>query len=109
MNTFKSYPSKNVTTSGATVYTVPFNTQAIGVGLIVANTSRTPYEANVYVTRESVDFYIVANATIPVGGSLVVAGLEQKLALETDDAIKVRPSANSACDVFLSVLEVVPT
>ena len=109
MNTFKSYPSKNVTTSGATVYTVPASTQTIGVGLIIANTSRTPYEANVFITRESVDYYMVANATIPVGGSLVVAGLEQKLVLQAGDAVKVKPSANSACDVFLSILEVVPT
>jgi hypothetical protein len=54
----------------------------------------------------STHFYIVANATIPVGGSLVVAGLEQKLVLESSDYLTVSSSLNDSTDIIVSVLEI---
>jgi hypothetical protein len=52
---------------------------------------------------------LVTGATIPVGGSLIVAGLDQKLILQANDSIIVTPTANNCCDVWLSIMEVVPT
>jgi predicted phage tail protein len=59
----------------------------------------------VTVTITSNTFYIIANATVPVGGSLVVAGVDQKLVLLPSDVVTVTTSANSASDVWFSVLE----
>ena len=107
-NQFKSYPTSQITTNGAIVYTVPTLVNSIGVGLVLSNTSRNPYSANVSITRSSNTFYIISNATVPVGGSLVVAGVDQKLVLQSEDAVTVQPSANNCCDVWFSVLEITP-
>jgi hypothetical protein len=105
-NTFKSVGAKNVVTSGNTIYTVPAATQTVGVGLVISNTGGTPIAANVAVTRSAVNYYIVNSATIPVGGSLVVAGVDQKLVLQASDSVLVTASANNSADVWLSVLEI---
>jgi hypothetical protein len=109
MNTFKSYPASQVPSTGGLIYTVPALTQTVGVGMVVSNTDTSPYSVDIYITRDSTDFYIIKSATIPVGGSLVVAGVDQKLIMEAGDEVVVKPSADNACDVWLSVLEVVPT
>ena len=108
-NTFKSYPATNVPTSGQLIYTTPALTQTVGIGMVLSNTSLNPFKANVAISRSSVSYSLISNATIPVGGSLVVAGLDQKLILQDGDMVVVTPSANNCCDVWLSVMEVVPT
>jgi hypothetical protein len=108
-NTFKSYPASQISTTGGLIYTTPYSTQTIGVGMVIANTSKAPYTANVEIHRNSNTYYIITNATIPVGGSLIVAGVDQKLVLQANDSIIVTPSANNCCDVWLSLMEVVPT
>jgi hypothetical protein len=108
-NTFKSYPASQVSTTGGLIYTTPYLTQTVGVGMVISNTARAPYSANVEIQRNSNTYYIVANATIPVGGSLIVTGLDQKLIMQANDSIIVTPSANNCCDVWLSIMEVVPT
>ena len=50
--------------------------------------------------------YIVKNAPIPVGGSLVVVGGDQKLVLEPGDTVKVTSSQASSADVVLSHLDI---
>lgn len=105
-NSFKSYPVKNILTTGSSVYTVPAATQTVGVGLVVSNTSLSPLTANVYVTRSAVDYYIVANATVPVGASLVVAGVDQKMVLQVGDIVKTSVSANTSADCWFSILEI---
>jgi predicted phage tail protein len=105
-NTFLSYGAKNITTTGNTIYTVPTATQSVGVGLVISNTSPSPIAANVAVSRSSVSYYIVNGATVPVGGSLVVAGVDQKLVLQANDAIVVTSSANNSSDVWFSVLQI---
>lgn len=108
-NTFKSYPGRQIETSGQIIYTTPASTQTVGIGMVVSNTSRNPYSANVEIIRDNDAYSLVTFATIPVGGSLVIAGLEQKVILQEGDMIRVTPSANNCCDVWLSIMEVVPT
>jgi hypothetical protein len=105
-NTFKSYPSSQLTTSGSTIYTVPGATQAIGIGLVLSNTAKTPYTANVTIDRETVNYSIISNAVVPIGGSLVVAGVDQKMVLQAGDSVTITPSSNNCCDVWFSVLEI---
>jgi hypothetical protein len=105
-NTFKSYPSKNVGTSAATVYTCPSATQTTLIGLSIANTSASPITTDAYITRSSVNYYLVKTATVAVGGALVIVGGDQKVVLEVGDVLKVVTSAASSADCFASLLEI---
>ena len=105
-NLFKSFPSKNVGTSPATVYTCPSATQTTLIGLSVANTSASPITADAYVTRSAVDYYLIKDGVVPVGGTLVVVGGEQKVVLEPADVLKVETSAATSADCFASLLEI---
>lgn len=105
-NLFKSYPVKDVGTSPSTVYTCPAATQTTLIGLSVANTSASPITADAYVTRSAVDYYLVKDATVAVGGSLVIVGGDQKVVLEPADVLKVVTSAATSADCFASLLEI---
>ena len=105
-NLFKSFPSKDVGTSPATVYTCPAATQTTLIGLSVANTSASPITADAFVTRSAVNYYLVKDATVAVGGSLVIVGGDQKVVLEPADVLKVETSAATSADCFASLLEI---
>ena len=105
-NLFKSYPVKDVGASPSTVYTCPAATQTTLIGLSVANTSASPITADAYVTRSAVDYYLVKDATVAVGGSLVIVGGDQKVVLEPSDVLKVETSAAASADCFASLLEI---
>jgi len=98
--------NKNVGTSPATVVTVGASTQTTIIGLDVSNTTASPITADVYVTRSAVDYYLIKSAVVPVGGSLIVVGADQKVVLITSDALKVQTSAASSADVVTSVLNI---
>lgn len=105
-NTFTSYVNKDVGTSAATVVTVGAATQTTVIGLCCANTTSSPVNVSAYVTRSGVDYYIVKNATVAVGGSQVFVGGDQKLVLTTADVLKVVSSAAASIDVITSVLNI---
>jgi hypothetical protein len=105
-NTFKNSFSKDVGTSAATVYTCPSATQTTLIGLSVANTTTSPITCDAYITSSAVDYYLVKTATVPVGGSLVIVGGDQKVVLEPADDLKIVSSAASSADVVVSYLEI---
>jgi hypothetical protein len=105
-NTFTSYVNKNVGTSAATVVTVGASTQTTIIGLSFANTTTSPITASAYITRSAVDYYLIKDAVVPVGSSLVVVGGDQKTVMITSDALKVVTSAASSADVITSVLNI---
>jgi hypothetical protein len=104
-NTFKNFLSKDVGTSAATIYTCPAATQTTAIGFSVANTSASPITCNAYITSSAVDYYLIKEGTVPVGGTLVIVGGDQKVVLEAADVLKVVTSAAASADVVLSVLE----
>lgn len=105
-NLFKSFPAKNVGTSPATVYTCPAATQTTLIGLSIANTSASPITGDAYVTRSAVDYYLIKSGVVPVGGSLIIVGGDQKVVLQVGDVLKVVTSAASSADCFASLLEI---
>ena len=58
------------------------------------------------VKNDGPNVSIVKSAPIPVGGSLVAIGGDQKLVMEASDIIKVKSSAATSIDVALSILEI---
>ena len=105
-NTFTSYGNKSVGTSAATVVTIGASTQTTVIGMSCANTTSSPVTVDAYFTRSAVDYYLVKGATVPVGGSLVIVGGDQKVVLVTSDVLKVVSSAASSIDVVTSVLNI---
>jgi len=107
-NTFKRKISRNL--NGATQvgsYLVPASTEVTVIGLTIANTQTSAITASVYLFPNSgLQYYVVKDATIPAGGTLVVVGGDQKLVMEPNDAIYVSPSVGNSCDVIMSILEI---
>ena len=99
MNTFKSYQSTGITTE-TTVLTGPSSTQTTVIGLSIANTGAGLATVDVKLNNA----YIVKAAPIPVGGSLVAIGGEQKVVVEATDTIKV--TSDVIVDVCTSTLEI---
>lgn len=107
-NTFKNFKNRNVGTTPVTVYTCPATTQTTLIGLSVANTSASPITTDVYITSGGLDFYLIKSGVVPVGGTLVVVGGDQKVVLEVADALRAVTSAASSADVVASLLEITP-
>jgi hypothetical protein len=105
-NTFTRYLNKNVGTSAASVVTVGAATQTTIIGLSFANTTTSPITVSAYITVSGTDYYLITNATVPVGGALIAVGADQKVVLVTGDVLKVVSSAATSCDVVTSVLNI---
>jgi hypothetical protein len=58
------------------------------------------------VNDGSNDYYIIKNAPIAAGGSLVVVGGDQKIVLNTSDSIKVQSDTASSLDAIMSIMEI---
>lgn len=100
-----SYAVKNVATGGSTVTTVSSGTLAVA-SMILANTSASPITVSAYITRSAVNYYLVYQATVPVGGSLeAIQG--NRVVLQASDALVVVSSAATSCDCFVSALTAV--
>lgn len=105
-NVFKNAFNKDVGASPVTTYTCPSATQTTLIGLSVANTTNSPITCDAYITSSAVDYYLIKGGIVPVGGSLVIVGGDQKVVLEVADALKVETSAATSADVVCSLLEI---
>lgn len=107
-NTFDRKTQRAVGTTRQQIesYVVAASTQTTVIGLSVANITAS----SITVTVEHYDgvnyTHIVKDAPVPVGGSLVVVGGDQKLVLSTGDSMYVTSSAASSADVMMSILEI---
>jgi hypothetical protein len=103
---------KSKTDSAATLYTCPAATQTTIIGLTVANIVASQIVIDVQLdasgrtsgAEDSV--YIIKDAPIPVGSSLVVVGGEQKVVLEPGDTLKITSNTASSADAIASLLEI---
>lgn len=105
-NTFKNYVLANVGTSATTVLTGATGAQTTIIGMTCANTTAVNVTVSVTLTSGATTVYLVKNATILPGGSLVPVGGDQKVVLTAGNVLQVQSSAASSVDVALSVLEI---
>lgn len=107
-NSFKKRIAGSVGTNLTDVYVAGTGVQATVLGMSVANIVTSPVSANVvvYNATDANSAFIVRNASIATGGSLITIGGDQKLVLEPGDKIQVQMSAASSGDVIVSVLEI---
>jgi len=111
-NSFKSETDKEIGTSTATVFTCASSTETTIIGLSVANRVTSQILVDVELDASSRTsgaedkVFLVKDAPIPVGGSLVVVGGDQKLVMEPGDTIKVTSDTASSADVVVSHLDI---
>lgn len=105
-NTLKNELSRQIGTSAATLYTCPAATKTIIIGMTCSNIhTNTQINVDIYLTSSSNDYYIIKNASIAVGGTLVPIGGEQKVILEPGDIIKAVSTTASSLDIIMSIVE----
>ncbi len=107
-NTFTRKLSRSIGTSLTAVgsYTVAASTDVTVIGLTVANTSASQVLVDATLNDGSNDTYIVKNAPVPAGSSLVIIGGDQKVVLTTNDSIKVKSDTAGSVDAVMSILEI---
>jgi hypothetical protein len=111
-NAFLSETDTAVGTSAATILTCGASTETTIIGLSISNivtsqiTVDVQLDASGRTSGAEDSVYLVKSAPIPVGGSLVVVGGDQKVVLEPGDAVKVTSSQASSADVVLSHLDI---
>ena len=107
-NNFKRKLQRSIGTSLTQVgsYAVPSSTEVTVIGLDIANTSSSQVLVDATLNDGSNDTYLIKEAPIPSGGSLVVIGGDQKVVLEPTDSIKVKSDTTSSVDVVMSILEI---
>lgn len=106
-NTFKLETKKNIGLSDSVVYTCPGGTATTIIGMNLANTTSSAITADVTLLNNGGDScYLVKDAPIPIGSSLVAVGGDQKVVMNAADVIKVSSSATTSIDVALSILEI---
>ena len=107
-NTFKLKTKAGVTTL-ATVYTVPSNTTAIVLGMMIGNTTSSAITATVTLSSDTSDTETNADVelitTTPIPGNSTLELLSgNKIVMQTTDYIRVYGSG--AVDVTLSTMEI---
>jgi hypothetical protein len=109
-NLFTNRFKPSIGIANTTVYQAPAATQSTVIGLSIANrTTANTITVSAYVLDSSNSFsatYIVRDATVPIGGTLVAVGGDQKLVLKAADSVQVTSSVNASADAILSVLEI---
>ena len=90
--------------TAANAFVSPAATQTTVIGMSIANITANPILANVTVISSGSTFFMMFNAQVPVGSTLVPIGGDQKLVLEAGDHVQVQ-TTNSA-HVIASVVEI---
>jgi hypothetical protein len=104
-NTFRNkFLASNATAANAIVATTSSQTTIIGMS--IANITASPILANVTITSGSSNntFFMIYNAQIPVGSTLVPIGGDQKLVLESNDYVQIQTTGDA--HVITSFVEI---
>ena len=108
-NTFKNEVFRSALaadTDSSALATVGSDTQTTIIGMTIANITSGVIAVGVKLVSGGADTWIVKDAPIPTGGSLVVVGGDQKVVLETTDAIKIRSNTVDSMNAVISYLEI---
>ena len=107
-NTFYRKFSANVGNTAVTLgsYTVGSATTTIVVGLTLSNTTGSTINASAYVNNGASSYYLVKNAPISSGSSLVPIGGTQKLVLQTGDNVIIKSDTATSIDAYMSIMEI---
>jgi hypothetical protein len=99
---FQNYLQRNIGTTAVTLITCPANNQLMINQLSCANTLTIPVTCSVTLIRAGVTTFLVNSASVPAGGSLACAGIDQKLVLMAGDVIQIQSSTAASIDAIAS-------
>ena len=106
-NAFKNRVLQSVGTGATDVgAVVASSTETTLIGMTVANRVSSVISVDVQLHDGSNSTYIVKAAPVPVGGSLIVVGGDQKIVLNVGHKIIVTSNTASSADVIMSFLEI---
>ena len=90
-----------------TIYTCPGSTQTTIIGMSIANIASSQITVDVKLENNDGDnIFIIKDAPVPVGGTLIPVGGDQKLVMEASDVLKVQSDTANSADTALSILEI---
>ena len=90
-----------------TIYTCPSSTETTIIGMTVANITGSQITVDVKLeNNDGNNVFMVKDAPIPTGSSLIVVGGDQKVVMEASDVIKVQSNTANSADTVLSILEI---
>lgn len=99
--------SSTIANDDMTIYTCPAGASATIIGMSIANITTSQITVDVKVENsDGNNVFIIKDAPIPVGGTLIPVGGDQKLVLEGSDVVKVQSDTANSADTALSVLEI---
>ena len=105
-NSFKNYLRTSVGTTANAVYSpTTSGMQSTIIGMTLANITNLPVYASVLLNSSSANAYLIKDALIPTGGTLVPVGGDQKLVMEQNNSLYVISDTATSADVIVSVLE----
>ena len=105
-NTFLNEQVQDVTTGWSDIGSVVTSQQRTIIGMTVANTESSVISVEVAILNGSTRTYLVKDAPIPTGGSLIVVGGDQKVVLDNGDKIQVKSNTATSADVVMSMLDI---
>ena len=107
---FKRVASRTVGSSplGIGGYSVANGVSVTVIGLSVANVSNVAGTVDLYIQNNTGSVtiaYLVKGAPLPVAGTLVAVGGDQKVVLQSGDYIVAVVNGGASADALMSVLE----
>ena len=107
MATFKRLLSRSVVNTPTPIGAYTATTQTTIIGLTIANTYSVTIKVDVALFDGTNTTYIVKGADVPVGGSIVIVGGDQKVVMMANDQIRINSdNAAHTCDALMSLLEI---
>jgi len=95
-----------------TIYTGKSGTETTIIGMSIANITTSQITVDVKIESDTSDtetngnVFLIKDAPIPVGGTLVPIGGHQKVVLLDTDVLKVQSDTANSADTTLSILEI---
>lgn len=95
-----------------TIYTGKSGTETTIIGMSIANITTSQVTVDVKIesdtsdTETNTNVFLIKDAPIPVGSTLVPIGGDQKIVLLNTDVLKVQSDTANSVDTTLSILEI---
>ena len=105
---FKRKTQREVGTDLTSVedYVIPANTISTVIGLSVSNITNAQIIVNATLDTGTANTFLIKNAPVPLGATLIIVGGDQKVVMEEGDQIRIQSDTANSADVVMSVLEI---
>ena len=105
-NLFQTKTTQNIGTTLSAIgsFTIPTGQTATVIGLTLANKANTGVLVSVAYGSNTANTFIIKNAPIPAGSSLIPIGGDQKIVLNEGSTLNVAANTANQVDAVMSIL-----